>query len=236
MARLFFLIALVPPALARAAPQLADEVVAVVDNRPILLSQLEVEARLMRALDEGGPTLQMPMSNAELKAALDRLIDRLVVYEQAERLQVFALSMSEVAAAVSDLGDRLGPKELAEFLADFDVDPSMLAGIVRRNLRVERYLAGRFRLASRPTDVEVRAFYLLHRADFDGSTFDQAAGDIRARLWKEKFRRLARAFVRDVRARARVRILRDLDQPGLDTPLSGTVSASESGASKNGSR
>src|SRR6185312_7573673 len=68
---------------------LGDEVVAVVDGRAVLLSEIEIEARLGRAVEEGAGTLEMPLSTADLKNALDAIIDRLVVYAQADRLQVF---------------------------------------------------------------------------------------------------------------------------------------------------
>ncbi len=230
---------LAAPALAQAsagASVLADEVVAVVDTQAILLSELEVEARLERAIDEGGGTLQMPLSQAELKAALSALIDRLVVYEQAERLQVFPLGAREVAAALTALREQLGARELDRFVAAFDVDDATLAAIVGRNVRVQRYLEGRFRLASRPREAAVRAYYGAHHDEFEGRSFAGAAPEIRARLARRKFERLSRAFVQDVRQRARVRLLRDLDQPGLETVRSGTVSAAQAGRVKGGQR
>lgn len=219
---------------ARAAePVLVDEVVAVVDARAILLSELEVEARLLRAREEGLESLYGPVSQDELRAALDRLIDFAVLYAEAERLRVFELAPAELDRGLAQLRARLGD-EAPRFQRWYEVADETLAEIVRRELRVARYLEGRFRLAARPRDTELAAFYAAHAADFGGRTLEEAAAEVRVHLVKERFRQLADTFVADVRRRASVRILRDFEAPGAATPLSGSASAPEAQPAKGG--
>lgn len=217
-----------------AASVLAEEVVAVVETRSVLLGELEVEARLVRAGEQGAATLGQPLSSRELRDALDRLVDRLIVYTEAERLQVFDLAAGDVDRAVLGLHARLGAAPLDAFLASWDVDARTLAGIVQRELRVARYLDGRFRLAARPKETEVLAFFRDHADELQGRTFDQAAPGLRASLARERFQQLSEAFVADVRRRARVRVLRDFDAPGSETPKTGTASAAEVGRRGSG--
>jgi hypothetical protein len=219
---------------AEEVPFLAEEVVAVVETRAVLLSELEVEARLMRAQDDGPGTLTLPLEPAELRSALDRLIDRHVVFAEAERLQVFTLGAGEVDREIAALQARMGPERLAAFLAAWDVDERTLRDIVQRDLRVGRYLEGRFKLAAKPREADLAAYWKAHLEEFRGQTFEQAAPEIRQGLQRRKYQALAQGFVADVRKRARVRMLRDFEAPGSESPKSGTAAAAEVGRRTGG--
>lgn len=85
------------PATARAV--VVERVVAVVDNKPILLSELRHRAvpRLMVAALEGrGPSASEPRA---LKETLDEMIDEVVIEEQAQRAHI-SVSASEVDRAI----------------------------------------------------------------------------------------------------------------------------------------
>lgn len=227
------LLCLLAPVAARSAdapgPVLLDEVVAVVEARPITRSELEVEALLVRAFESGAQTLREPVEPALLARTLDRLIDELVVWDEADRLQVFRLTPAEVSAAQVALETRLDGPAFQRFLAEHELDDRSLAALIERQLRVARYLDQRFRLASRPREAEVRPYFDAHRADFGDQPFEAVADDVRARLQRERMAALSRSFVADVRKRASVRILRRFGAGADDARMDGAASASEAG-------
>jgi hypothetical protein len=208
-------------------PVVAEEVVAVVDARAILLSDLELETAIARARVEGPSALTATPTAAQLAEGLAHFVDKLVVYAEAERLQVFELGPGDLQKGVDELKARLGPA-LPQFLKAREVDEQSLRDVVRRELRMARYLDGRFRLASRPRDAEVQAFVAEHAEDFAHLPPADRLAQARERISREKFAALTSAFVADVRRRARVRVLRNFDAPGSQTPTSGTETAPES--------
>lgn len=211
---------------ANAEEVLAEEVVAVVDKRAVLLSELEFEARLARARAQGPQTLEAPVPPAELRAALERAVERLLVFQEAERLQVFELAPGELEAAVGALRALLGATQLDAFMARWGLDDRSLSDVLQRELRAVRYLESRFRLASRPRELDVQAYLLSHRAEYMGRPSDEAAAEVRMLLAKERFERLVASFIADVRRRTRIQLLRDFDAPGNELPKSGSASAS----------
>lgn len=204
-----------------------EELVALVDARPILLGELDIDARLHRARALGADRLFGPVEKMELAAAQERLIDLLVVHAEADRLQVFEVPVSEVDRAFGELRERLDPELMERFLRDFDLRDEDLLLLLRRELRAARYLEGRFRLASRPRDQEVQDAVERERAE--GRTASPEA--VRAALARDRFVVLTRDFVRDLRRRSRVRIVRDVLAGITDSGLWGTVSAAEAGSS-----
>ena len=208
-----------------------DEVVAIVDTRLILRSELEVEASLLRAKQQGGDSLSRPIDGQALAGALSFLIDQLVLYQEAQRLQVFELSEKETTDGVKKLRQTLGAKPYDAFVAAYDVDEKTIEDIVQRDLRVQRYLEGRFRLASKPKDPEIATYFQAHAGEFKGRTLAQATGDVKLRLARERFDQLAAAFVADVRKRAHVRILRNYAADGAVDELSGESSAATASGS-----
>jgi hypothetical protein len=215
-------------------PVLLDEVVAVVESRPITLSELEIEARLQRAFETSPQALREPLDRAVLATMLDRLIDELVVWDEAERLQVFRLGSAEVSAARVALEARLGGALFQRFLAEYEIDDRTLRDILERQMRVARYLDGRFRLASRPRDADVRAYFEAHASDFGRRPLEAVADEVRARVQKERMSALSQRFVADVRKRANVRILRSFGGRDESGRRSGAASASEAGRATAG--
>jgi hypothetical protein len=219
---------LVGPARASAATLLAEEVVAVVDKRPVLLTELEFEARLERARSIGLASIGAGLSAAELRAALDRYVDLLVVYAEAERLQVFDLAPGETDRELEAMRTAMGARFDA-FLDAWGMDERALAESFRRRLRASRYLESRFRLAAKPREVDVRAHYRRHPEDCRaGESYEACAPSLRALLAKQRLAALTASFVADVRRRARVQVLRDFDRPGSEMPKSGHVVAPQS--------
>ena len=105
---------------AAAEPRVVERVVAVVDDRPVLLSELRLAQQVLG--EEAGP-------------ALEALIDEQLMFAAALRLPQAALTEAEEAAALA---------ALAEKVRDAG-DPDALARMARRQATILKYVDFRFR-------------------------------------------------------------------------------------------
>jgi len=113
---------LVLAAPAAAQTRVVEHVVAVVDTRPVLLSELRLARQVASQEDE--------------EAALEALIDEHLMFAEAIRLPQAALTDVEEAAAEASLSARL-PGALA--------DPDALRRMARRQATILKYVDFRFR-------------------------------------------------------------------------------------------
>lgn len=124
-AALVFGVALATPGLAASAagpPRVVERVLAVVDARPLLLSELRVAQQIRHREDE--------------VAALEDLIDEHLMFAEAIRLPQAALTADEEAAALASLSAR-GPEALG--------DEDALRRMARRQATILKYVDFRFR-------------------------------------------------------------------------------------------
>lgn len=210
---------------------LLDEVVAVVDlrtsgpNRSILLSEVELSARIDRALAQGAGSLSAPLDPDTLEAALTAYVDRLVVVGEAQRLEVFQLDAAEAEAAMDAFMDTIGRAPFEAWLERSGHLLESVREVVLQNARVTRYLEGRFRLAARPRAAQVQALWEAQQRQGDVEAFEAARASLEKQLEKQRFDELVAQFVADVRRRVRVRVLRDFGAYGFGAAVHGTVSA-----------
>jgi len=174
----------VPPASAQEPPPSVttiERVVAVVDGRPLLLSdQLTVER--VRGLQQA--------------EALEALVDERVMYQEASRLPQAEVRDEEVelqAARVLEqrpgLRDKVALRDLRRLLA--------------RQLTILKYVEFRFRPQLRVSDEEVRAAF---EADpTAGDSWEAAKYELRARLERKALDERVEEWVRELRGRADVR-------------------------------
>lgn len=181
--------------------ELVDRILAVVDDRPLLLSAVRaVEA--VRGLDRG--------------PALEAAIDERLMFQEAARLPQAEVSEEEEEEALqSILGTRprLGDR----------VPMSDLERLVRRQLTILKYIEFRFRPQIRVTDEQMREAW---NEDFlgqpEGPPFEEAAPELRARLERQELDRRIEGWVQDLHSRAQVRYVEgpgspppaDSDEPG----------------------
>ena len=203
-------VVLAAPALAQ-QPELGpviEEVVAVVGDRVVTRSDLELEARVV-LVDNGGVEAAFGAIDAEtMGSVLDWLLNQLLIHAEAERLQVFEVSADEVAREVERFRRRFGdPTAWRHFLATQDVGLERIASIFRRNLRVRRYLESRVKLTVRVGAEEVEAFYEENRSRFEGRPLSAVEDVIRGYLFKQRYERTVRTLVKELRERADVRVL-----------------------------
>jgi hypothetical protein len=157
-----------------------ERVVAVVDGRPLLLSELRTLARV-RGLDE--------------QAALEALVDERLMYLEAARLPQTEVLPEEEQQATAELVARR--PELGELPA------SELRRLVRRQSAILKYVEFRFRPQLRVSDEEVRAAFEADPAA--GDSFEAAKQRVREKLERQALDERVEAWLRELRARADVR-------------------------------
>jgi hypothetical protein len=189
---------------ARAAPVVVERVVAVIrppastDARVVTLTRVEEELRI--ALVSSGATLAatQALDAPALRAGLEWLIDQILLDEEAARLQVFEIEQPEVRAELSRFQARFERAEdYRAFLARYDISEDELASVLRRTLRVRRYIESRLartRLSPPPARPDASAS--------GGQPLDK------------RFREEVKVLVRDLRARADVRRIYDFGASG----------------------
>jgi hypothetical protein len=174
--------------------ELVDRILAVVDERPLLLSTV-------RALED--------VRGLEAEAALEGAIDERLMFQEASRLPQTEVTGEEEEAA---LGSMLEARpELAT-----RIPPADLRRLVRRQLAILKYIEFRFRPQIRITEEALReAWNEEFRGRPEGPPFEEAAPELRARLEREDLDRRIENWVKDLRARAEVRYV---EGPGSPSP------------------
>jgi hypothetical protein len=168
-----------------AGAPLLESILAVVDGRPVLLSEVRV-VEALRGVDR--------------RAALEALIDERLMLREASRLSPTSLSAAEDERAYESL--RALPAAAA-LLPGAEADLRRLA---RRQAAILRYVDFRFRPQVRVSDEAVRAAYQAEQADQpSGPAFEAAAPRLRARLEALALDEKIEAWVKELRAAAEVR-------------------------------
>jgi hypothetical protein len=166
---------------------IVERVLAVVDNQPVLLSEVRAAERV-RGEDEA--------------QALESVIDEMLMFADASRLSQAALSEAEEASALESL--RAGHGD--------DVDPDALRRMARRQATILKYVDFRFRPQVRitPEDVEKALRASPGAANPPGGVEDTEAravreAETRRRLEAEDVDRRIEAWVAELRRAASVR-------------------------------
>jgi hypothetical protein len=158
-----------------------ERILAVVDGRPVLLSEVAVFQRLR---GEGE------------RVALDGLIDEQLMYREAARLPQAVPTAEEEQRAFESLRARTPP-------AGGD-EEEQLRRVARRQASILKYVDFRFRPQVRVSEESVRAAYDA-QARPDGPAFEQAAAPLRARLAEEDLSRRIEEWVKELRRSAEIR-------------------------------
>jgi hypothetical protein len=166
--------------------ELVERVVAVLDGRPILLSDVRVLARVR---------------GVSLEAARGALIDERLMYREAARLGGTAPGAEDEDRALADLHARAGLD---------DVPDDALRRLLRRQATILRYVDLRFRPQIRVDDEAVREAWPERRPD---RPFVEVADELRTRLFREALDARLEDWVAELRAGALVRLLGDVEDP-----------------------
>ena len=176
-------LALSPPAIAQAPPTVTsiERIVAVVDGRPLLLSDVQAMERVRGLAAE---------------AALEALIDERLMFLEASRLPQAEVLAAEEQRATQELLERR--PELGELVSAAD-----LRRIVGRQIAILKYIEFRFRPQLRVSEQEVRAAFEADPSA--GASWEAARERVRERLERRALDERVENWVRELRARADVR-------------------------------
>ena len=158
--------------------EVVERVLAVVDRRPVLLSEVQL--------------LQAARSVGEAEA-LELLIDELLMYGEARRFPQARPSPEQEQAAFASLArlNGQGPTD------------AELRRLAHREATILRYLGLRLRPLVRVSDEALREAYDKEQADRkDGRAFSEAAAEIRERLTREQFDMRVEEWARQLRETA----------------------------------
>ena len=158
-----------------------ERILAVVDGRPVLLSEVAVFERVR------GETQRQ---------ALEGLIDEQLMYREAARLPQASLTAEEEERAFASLRAQL-PSASAD-------EEEQLRRLSRRQAAILKYVGFRFRPQVRVSEEAVRAAYEAEGRGEEGS-FEEAAPVIRARLAEEDLSRRIEGWVKELRKVAEIR-------------------------------
>jgi len=158
-----------------------ERILAVVDGRPVLLSEVAVFERVR------GETQRQ---------ALEGLIDEQLMYREAARLPQASLTAEEEERAFASLRAQL-PSASAD-------EEEQLRRLSRRQAAILKYVGFRFRPQVRVSEEAVRAAYEAEGRGEEGS-FEEAAPVIRARLAEEDLSRRIEEWVKELRKVAEIR-------------------------------
>jgi hypothetical protein len=160
-----------------------ERILAVVDGRPLLLSEVRVLERL-RGLDR--------------KAAVDALIDERLMFREAARLPQAVVTAEEEERVYRELAARVP--------SGAGATEEELRRLARRQTAILKYVEFRFRPQVRVEDAAVRAAWEQARAARpDSPPFEEAAPALRARLESEELDKRIEEWVGELRAGAEIR-------------------------------
>lgn len=199
--------AVAPPA----GATVVEEVVAVVRNppgaaaRPITLSRLTEEARIVLVSRGGAEAAFRPIDDRALAATLAWLVDQTLLSDEAARLQLAEVGRDQAAAELRRFQSRFAdPGAWSRFLASTGLTEDEVSAVLARMLRVDRYLETRLGKGGAVDDLEVAAYARERGLQAESRATREA---VRARLGELKLEAALKDLLADLRSRADVRIL-----------------------------
>ncbi len=205
------LLALALAALPPLDSRVVEEIVAVVRNpasappRVVTLTKLTEEARIALVSRGASAAATGPLDAAALRAALDWLLDQMLLADEAARLRVDEVPREDVLAELRRFKAQIGsPQEYDRFLRSSDLTEDELVVTLARMVRVQRYVASRVGRAARvPDDVVDR--WLRDRGAAGASAPAREAA--RAQIADERTQAQVKELIAELRARAEIRIV-----------------------------
>jgi len=180
------LVACLAGATAHALPpegNVIERVLAVVDRRPILLSEVQV-VQALRGIDR--------------QAAIDALVDETLMYAEATRYSHAQPTPAQDAAALDSLRKAVPDGAV--------ISESDLRRLAHRQATIVKYVGVRFQPLIRVSDDELHEAYERERSEGGSpAPFEQAAPELEQRLARQALDRRVEEWVRQLRDAADVR-------------------------------
>lgn len=189
-----------------------EEVVAVVrppggEARVITLTKVAEAGRIALVSRGGLEAAYRPLDAAALHASLEWYVDQVLLHDEAARLDVFEVDRADALASLARFREVFPrPEDYRAFLAALEIDEEELLGVLRRMLRVRRYLESRLGRV-RVTDPDAEAWYRRHAAEMGDRPLAEVKDVVRARIVEERVDAETRALLADLRSRSDIRVL-----------------------------
>jgi len=181
-----------------AGQTLLDRVVARVNGSVLLLS--DVRAAVIFGLVEGP---------ADSELAVEEMVQRALLVEEVNRFPPPEPAAEAVDAELDRLRVR-GGASLEDVERGTGLSPDNVRLLARDRLRIQSYIDQRFGVTVPLTDEQVLQYYRAHPEEFTANgqltPFDNAQGLARERAGLEQRQRTINQWLRDLRARADVRV------------------------------
>lgn len=154
-----------------ASGEIIDRVMAIVDSHLITLSDVR-RAMALHLVDRDG-------TMASEDAALERLVDRVLVLEEVDRYAPPEPERAQIDTDVRDVERRLGSGNLTSTLSDVGASEEWLRQWVRDDLRIRAYIDQRFAGAAEPSDEELENYFRQHPNEFTRNGQDMTEASAR---------------------------------------------------------
>ena len=186
-----------------------DKVAAVVNDHVITESDVDraVEVEKTEGTHEAGqPAYGSPASAASTrKKALDSLIDRALLIDEARKFNLATVKPGEVERVYRQIRARY-PDEKA-FQAALDKE-EITKGELKNNLRdqllVVKYVDRRIKAFVRITPDEEKKYYERHKEDFGQKKFEDAEPAIKSLLTERETNRKLEDYLKDLKSKANI--------------------------------
>lgn len=191
--------------------RVVEEIVAVVRNPPsaapriVTWTKLVEEARIALVSRGAIEAASATLDRAALRAALEWLLDQMLVADEATKLQLAEVDREAVLAELRRFQGRFASAALyARFLERAELTEDELVATLARMARVERYVQSRVGRTALVGDDEVDRWLRDRGARGAGAPAREAA---RAALAEEKATGHVRELLDELRGRAEIRIV-----------------------------
>ena len=224
LALLFVILGFLGRVLSR-AQEVVDRMVAVVNKRVILESELD-QARRVELLLQGKPLTDEKPAPQEMQALLDRLIDRLLLEQQITDPDILDPTPEEMAARIKEIRGQVPgaasedgwKKVLAAYgLEQIDVEKHLIS-----EFRVLRFLDLRFRKLVHVDKAEIAAYYQekllpeLRRRGAPAPPLEEVSSKIENILVEQRMDEMLNEWLQTLRTQAHIEKILPSAAPGAN--------------------
>jgi hypothetical protein len=196
---------------ASAGERVVEEIIAVVRNPPtapprvVTLTKLTEEARVAFISRGATAAATGPLDREALRAALEWLLDQMLVADEAARLRIDEIPREDVVEELRRFRSRFpSPADYVRFLSANELTEEELLVSLARMVRVQRYVESRVGRAARVADDEVDVWLREKGTPLAAGAARDAA---RAQLAEERARAQVKDLLAELRSRAEIRVL-----------------------------
>jgi hypothetical protein len=190
-----------------------DRVAAVVGKVVITQSEVDLMAKIHLVRLGGYQKLALSHRPEVRRKALEYLVHRTLLYEEARRLAFQKIRKEDVDRELASFRSRF-PNDVAyrDFLGENDLTEEMLGEILSRSLLVNRFADDSIRLNVRVGDREIERYLAENTTNalFAGKNDEERRELARSVLLRQRSEKAMVALLEDLRRRFRVRVFMDL--------------------------